>query len=447
MTTDTEDRSTWPRNGQVIRRAELLRLIEENGGPEGLDLRGATFVGNGPSDEPGDNPIDLTPKALAPLAAACGQAKGGCRPAWFWPRGGVNLRATQLQRARLVGAQLQAADLIGSELQGADLEGAELQGAFLSDAQLQHANLEGAQLGGADLQRAHLKGADLLEAELRGADLRSAELDEADLSDAQLERALLCGAELEGAILSYAQLEGADLRGATLHGAALYQARLPGADLRGAQLQGLDMYDVHTLDGARWYGAELDHARIKRESLGKAVGDEKIAHGAQERKRWHWDDAEDKVGSYHRAKEAYLLLKNNFNQIGRYEDASWAYVKEQQMEKMAYYWEHRWRLLRRWWVLRRWRLLFRKRYLRENGWGLWWLLRRGAWDAFWRWMRNWAYELATGYGERPWNPIMGGLLAIVGFAGGFCTTRAIGNFWDALVYSIATFATFNLARL
>ena len=49
MTTDAEDRSTWPRNGQVIRRAELLRLIEENGGPTGLDLRGAVFVGDGPA--------------------------------------------------------------------------------------------------------------------------------------------------------------------------------------------------------------------------------------------------------------------------------------------------------------------------------------------------------------------------------------------------------------
>lgn len=36
MSSDAEDRSTWPRNGQVIRREELLRLIEENGGPEGV---------------------------------------------------------------------------------------------------------------------------------------------------------------------------------------------------------------------------------------------------------------------------------------------------------------------------------------------------------------------------------------------------------------------------
>ena len=75
-----------------------------------------------------------------------------------------------------------------------------------------------------------------------------------------------------------------------------------------------------------------------------------------------------------------------------------------------------------------------------QGWKVW-----RAWGSFWRWLRNWAYELATGYGERPWNPVIGGVLIILGFAGGFCATRAIANFWDALIYSLATFATFNLA--
>jgi hypothetical protein len=193
------------------------------------------------------------------------------------------------------------------------------------------------------------------------------------------------------------------------------------------------MYGVASLDGAHWRGAFLDHTHIKKESLGKVLGDEIDAREKETAK------------AYHDAKEAYLLLKNNFNQIGRYEDASWAYVKEQQMEKMGFYWEHRWRLLRPWWRVRRWRFLLRGRYLRKSAWGLWWLVRRRAWGSFWRWLRNWAYELATGYGERPWNPVVGGVLMILGFAGGFCATRAIGNFWDALIYSLATFATFNLA--
>ena len=35
------------------------------------------------------------------------------------------------------------------------------------------------------------------------------------------------------------------------------------------------------------------------------------------------------------AKEIYLLIKNNFHSIGRYDDESWAYIKERDMEKMS----------------------------------------------------------------------------------------------------------------
>jgi len=326
MTTDAEDRSTWPRNGQVIRRDELLRLIEENLGPWDLDLRGGVFLGRGAHPDPGENPIDLSPEALAPLADAYREANYGQDPPWLAANGGVDLGQAQLQEAKLSGARLQ------------------------------------------------------------GANLRAA------------------------------QLEGASLFGAHLQGAVLVAARLSRAYLMGARLQGVNLYEVKALDGAWWYGAYLDETRIGRETLGQAVGEELEVRctGAA----WHC----------HLAKEAYLLLKNNFSRTGRYEDASWAYVKEQQMEKMAYY--------------REWRSGGTQF---GSGWDPLWFLSRPAWGSFWRWLRNWAYELATGYGERPWNPVIGGVLIILGFAGGFCATRAIGNFWDALVYSIATFATFNLA--
>jgi hypothetical protein len=306
MTTDAEDRSTWPRNRQIIRRDELLRLIEENGGPLCLDLRGAFMAGDEESEDLRAICIDLSPETLLPLAQQYRRANGGSHPPWLVGQGGIVLYGALLQEVRLAGARLQQAILVGAHLQGAFLVGAQLQGAALV----------------------------------------------------------------------------------------------------GAQLERVDMYDVGSLDGARWHGAFLDHTRIKRESLGKAIGDEIDAREKETAK------------AYHDAKEAYLLLKNNFNQIGRYEDASWAYVKEQQMEKMGHYWE--------------WR---------SHGWRIW-----RAWGSLWRWLRNWAYELATGYGERPWNPVIGGLLAILAFGSMFWATRAIGNFWDALIYSIATFATFNLAR-
>jgi len=338
MTTDTEDRSTWPRVGKRIRRDELLRLIEENGGPEDLDLRGAIFQGEGPRNEP-SRPIDLSPEELAGSAAAYAGEHGGSEPPWRGFYGGISLQDAQLQ--------------------GADLSGAQLRGAMLS-VHLQGAALSGAQLQGADLRGVHLQG----------AALSGAQLQEADLSDAQLQ-----GARLD------AQLQGAMLSG-----------QLQGADLSGAQLQRVDMYDVESLVGAHWGRAFLDYTRIDRRYLGRSIGDEDEAH---RHGSGGFDDKLLKAEAYRDASEAYLLLKNNFNQIGRYEGASWAYVKEQQMEKMAYYWE-----LRAW---GQWEKVDNGREWRSWGWRAW-----RARGSLWRWLRNWAYELLTGYGERVYMPVLWG---------------------------------------
>lgn len=344
MTTDAEDRSTWPRNGQRIFRAELLRLIEENGGPEGLDLRGAVFV-DGPQEDLlwRDQPIDLSRETLASRVAAYREANGGRSPPWLASSGGINF----------VGVRLQSGDLVDAELQAANFEGAQLQGTNLCDAKLQGANLEGAQL-----QEARLEG-----------------------------------------------------------------ARLDGAHLERAQLQGLDMYRIASLDGAHWYGALLDHTRIRRESLGPCIGEEKWAHNEET----EWRGLE-----YHYAKEAYLLLKSNLEQTGRYEDASWAYVKEQQMEKMAYYWG--------------WR---------SYGWQICW-----ASGFFWRWLRNWFYELTTGYGERVYMPVLWAMVVVALFtaiyaAAGNVAAGDVGALKEqpthspitALVHSIAAFATIGFNTL
>jgi uncharacterized protein YjbI with pentapeptide repeats len=46
---------------------------------------------------------------------------------------------------------------------------------------------------------------------------------------------------------------------------------------------------------------------------------------------------QEKNKSFDEAKEIYLLLKNNFHSIGRYEDESWAFKKEKDMERKSYY--------------------------------------------------------------------------------------------------------------
>jgi len=439
MTTETEDRSTWPRKGKSIRRDELLRLIEENGGPWDLDLRGARLIGDGQEEASLLNPIDLSDEALAPLAAAYKQEHGGSEPPWRHSNGGI----------ALLGAHLQGADLGFAQLQGAVLCHAQLQRAVLSYAQLQGADLEDAQLQGAYVIGAQLQGADLEDAQLQGADLSGAQPQGADLSGAQLQGAFLINAQLQGADLEDAQLQRAHLSGAQLQGAVLIDAQLEGAHLEGAQLQRLDMYSVVSLVGAHWGRAFLEYTRIDRRDMGQSIGDEDEAyrHGsAGSEDKWL------KAAAYRDAGEAYLLLKNNFNQIGRYEDASWAYVKEQQMEKMAYYWE--WRV----WGQVAWEQTEKDDYAWE--WRSWRWRAWRAWGPFWRWLRNWAYELATGYGERVYMPVLWAVVVVAVFAtiyaaAGNIASGDVGALGGqpthspltALVHSISAFATIGFNTL
>ncbi|MGB6837799.1 MAG: pentapeptide repeat-containing protein [Dehalococcoidia bacterium] len=412
MTTDAEDRSTWPRNGKVIRRAELLRLIEERGTPWGLDLRGAIFVGGEPTENPADNPIDLSPEAVRQELEKYRKEHEGEDPPW-WQWETLHLGLIRLEDADLSWGHLEKADLREAQLEGAQLFGTHLEGACLNQAHLEGAVLGAGQLKGAYLDEAHLEGADLTEANLEGVWVQHA--------------------HLEGARLEHANLERGDLREAHFEGANLRSACLQEADLRGAYVE-----------GACLYSAKLADTRVARECLGRGIGDDPTVGDVTV-----WAD-------YRYARETYLTLKANFRDQGRYEDASWAYVKEQQMEKATYFPTTQ----GKWWIARRLALL-------SNG-LLGMVLKPVLFACLhvqvflgltpseahifpaaisrWRWFRNWFYELSTGYGERPWNPVIGGGLIVVFFAGGFCATGTIANFWDALIYSLATFATFNLGR-
>jgi hypothetical protein len=97
----TEPERPPPHAGKRLTREDVLRLIEEHGGPEGLDLR--------------------------------------------WKK---------LEKAFLLGLDLHGASLFGADLPGADLRLADLQ-----SARLQQADLRRASLAYAELQAAKLEGA------------------------------------------------------------------------------------------------------------------------------------------------------------------------------------------------------------------------------------------------------------------------------------------------
>jgi len=233
---------------------EILKLIEENGGSEGLDLSRKELSG-----------IDLSRGTIQMEWAKVREEDPAARPLWVseWTKG-INLK----------GANLREAALIGAKLQGAHLERAELQEANLTQAILLNANLQ--------------------EANLWGANLR--------------------GASLGGAFLEAAQLREADLQEAYL-----LETNLEGANLREADLRQVDLGGVMSLRGAFFYRARLDHTEMDQSLLGPAIGEE-LAENLRHRYNW--------------ARGAYLRLKQNFDDLGDYDAASWAYRKERRMEKL-----------------------------------------------------------------------------------------------------------------
>ncbi len=311
------------------------------------------------------------------------------------------------------------------DLESANLAGARLWEAHLEGANLRRAHLEEAHLEGARLEEAHMERANLREAHLEGAHLEWARLEGARLECARLEGANLWGAYLEGADLWGAYLEGADLRRARLKGARLWRAHMEGADLNMCELQRADFRGAD-LRGAKFHGVLLEHTQMERVSLGRSVGDEL-------------------AGDYGEARDAYLRLKQNFENLGEYSAASWAYKKERQMEKFC---SAPWNARRfhgrtelgdtkdkrlNWWHPRVWWF-----YIRHTG----------------KWIADGSTEYLCGFGENPWwvlgwiallvllsaslYRVTGGVLAADPNSG---DAVALTNPWDSVFFALASLVT------
>lgn len=151
-----------------LTREDVLKMIEEHGGPEGLDLSGRNL-----------EDIDLSELYL----------------------GSIDLHSATLTRANLVKTILASANLIGANLIAASLIGAELlfcrmQEADLFEANLQAAKIHRSSLQGADLRDANLEGALFSETNLQGANLGYTNLPGANLGTSKLSKAYLRGAEI-----------------------------------------------------------------------------------------------------------------------------------------------------------------------------------------------------------------------------------------------------------
>lgn len=278
---------------------------------------------------------------------------------------------------------------------------------------------------------------------------------------------MLVGAQLQGAYLCNSQLQGANL----------LAANLKDADLRNADLRDTDLRAASDLKRIRWHNARLDKTPIYRHQIYPIQDEMDATNGILPlRKR-----GVRTPGGYHEAMETYLALKTNFSGLGNYDDAAWAYVKEQQMEKASYFpttLGKSWLVgklgeaPRRWWICWPGALGYRLR----SAWlhvrlflGLTQLdvkgkvrkqkEKNGETLSRWHWTRSWAFELLTGYGERPLRPVVWGLVTIAVFTAVFALAGNVStgdpsaglngthNPVDALTHSVAAFATVGFNTL
>lgn len=214
-----------------------------------------------------------------------------------------------LEQVRFVGADLGGGNFTGANAGEADFTGAMLEDARFVGAHLRYATLAKALLESADFTGADLWGVQAAEVEADDACFRNARCDEADFTDADM-----TGVDLSGASLKKARLAGAKLRGATLDGAVTDGADFDGADLSNASLPRLNLQTC-TLKHARLAGAWLDNTRLRVEQLGGAVG-------------------EEVAGEFHAARDAYVVLEQNFRSLGNGDAASWAFRKGRLMGKL-----------------------------------------------------------------------------------------------------------------
>jgi hypothetical protein len=98
-------------------------------------------------------------------------------------------------------------------------------------------------------------------------------------------------------------------------------------NLGGANLRGVDLSNCRSIANIYLSDAWLDKNKLRRQDLEGAIGEELAANYTQQ-------PDEQRAIQYKAAKRGYLVLKQNFDDLGDYEAASWAYIREREMEKM-----------------------------------------------------------------------------------------------------------------
>jgi uncharacterized protein YjbI with pentapeptide repeats len=178
----TKKKSAKPRRWTIER---IIMQIEENGGPQGLDLSGQEL-----------QHIDWGAEAVAHQLKLRGYEPGDEIPVWVSPFSSRGERGLNLEKVNFEGASLRFANL-----SGADMTWCNLRNTDFRDARLQSVNFYQSDFYHSRLWRADLRRAIFSSAKLTHASFYRAEFDDTDFLDADLTDTLLHGADLSKIIV------------------------------------------------------------------------------------------------------------------------------------------------------------------------------------------------------------------------------------------------------
>lgn len=296
-----------------------------------------------------------------------------------------------------------------------------------NDGRASYLDLSGRSFRGEDLSEMDLRGIILSGADLRGTVFFHTILDYADLSDADLsplpqertnslptnmKHASLKKSILKGANLTQVNLLGADLTEANLEDAVFLEATLNQSNLTRAVLNGADLYKTDL----RF--AIFSDTKLYKDSLrGKIL--------------------QESGEEFQDAKYVYLALKKNFEEIGDYDAASWAYVKERTMEMLTYVYA------RRYYYAQEVSLK-----LQNNGGRKLPIIFKFKFKYIFKSIFSFLFFVFFGFGERPFQVSIFCLVSIFFFSilfylfGGLeQETGAVCGYSDYLLHSIGSFTT------
>ncbi len=337
-------------------------------------------------------------------------------------------------------------DFSGVVMRGVSLPEIDLRWMNLSAADLFESDLRGAQFYEADLTRAMLDGCTLDKASFRKANLSRACLDGATLHDADLYDAVLCEADLTEADLGEARLVRTQLCGVDLR-----WANLEGANLRWANLRDVSLSGVGSLEGVELYEASFSGILSLRYK--QLLGPNRRSKGLRRfwlrisSRLYESSIREEVTGHFAEAMDIFASLKGYFEDAGDYEAANWAHIREKTMRKL-------WRTPKAFrWLYPRWRGHKDYRYRPD----------------FYEWLVLEFSDKVANYGNsllRPafWLIVLIALFALIYWAGGMLTVtpgcsysevsgtfralcRPTTNFFDALLFSLASMSTIDISSV